>query len=110
MEYDTTLADRAYSLASSWDSARSLSRSELAKKFSKADLAGFSSNQIVLFLETLGTQKTYDKAVVEAVEEAYRFNENANPEIKVRLVVLSAFPDPTSFLYRFTRRVIGMQS
>lgn len=84
MEYDTTLADRAYSLASSWHSSRSLSSAELAQKFSSADLHGWSATQIVLFLETLGTQDVYGKETVEAFEGIYGFNANANPEIKVR--------------------------
>lgn len=84
MEYDTTLADRAYALAASWDASRSLSPAELAKKFAAEDLSDFSANQVVLFLETLGAQKVYEKEVVEAVEGVYGFNEKANPEIKVR--------------------------
>lgn len=98
MEYDTTLADRAYSLASSWHSSRSLSPSDLAQKFSSADLHGWSATQIVLFLETLGTQDVYGKETVEAFEGIYRFNANANPEIKVRcssrLAVTRSCSDP----------------
>ncbi|GAA5957633.1 hypothetical protein JCM8115_001380 [Rhodotorula mucilaginosa] len=84
MEYDTTLADRAYSLASSWHSSRTLSDADLARKFSASDLQGWSATQIVLFLETLGTQDVYGKETVEAFEGIYGFNKNANPEIKLR--------------------------
>ncbi|GAA5993250.1 hypothetical protein JCM10908_004532 [Rhodotorula pacifica] len=84
MEYDTTLADRAYSLASSWNSSRSLSPSDLKSQFSSSDLDGWSSTQIVLFLETLGTQDKYEKKTVETFEDVYGFNANANPEIKLR--------------------------
>ncbi|GAA5863563.1 hypothetical protein JCM3774_006527 [Rhodotorula dairenensis] len=84
MEYDTSLADRAYSLASAWNDSRTLSASDLANKFSPSDLHGWSATQIVLFLETLGTQARYGKEAVEAFEGIYRFNANANPEIKLR--------------------------
>lgn len=87
MEYDTTLADRAYSLASSWHSSRTLSDADLARKFSASDLQGWSATQIVLFLETLGTQDVYGKETVEAFEGIYGFNKNANPEIKVRFML-----------------------
>lgn len=83
MEYDTSLADRAYSLASAWHSSRSLPAADLAAKFSASDLHGWSATQIVLFLETLGTQDRYGKETLEAFEGIYRFNANANPEIKV---------------------------
>lgn len=83
MEYDTTLADRAYALASLWNSSRSLSPSDLASKFSKSDLEAMSSTQIVLFLETLGTYDKFKEKVVEAVETAYGFDVSADPEIRV---------------------------
>lgn len=83
MEYDTTLADRAYALASSWNTSRSLSPSDLASKFSKSDLEGMSSTQIVLFLETLGTYDKLEEKVIEAVERAYGFDASADPEIRV---------------------------
>lgn len=41
MEYDTTLADAAYSLAAKWDDARK--KGEMA--FSKSDLESFTSSQ-----------------------------------------------------------------
>ncbi|BGP27644.1 Leucyl aminopeptidase yscIV [Rhodotorula toruloides] len=84
MEYDTTLADRAYALASSWNSSRSLSPSDLANKFSKSDLEGMSSTQIVLFLETLGTYDKFEEKVIEAVEKAYGFDASHDPEIRLR--------------------------
>lgn len=84
MEYDTTLADRAYALASSWNSSRSLSPSDLASKFTKSDLEGMSSTQVVLFLETLGTYDKFEDKVVEAVQKAYGFDSSHDPEIRVR--------------------------
>jgi leukotriene-A4 hydrolase len=51
MEYDTTLAEKAYALATRWDKSRGLEASTLP--FSAQDLDGFSSNQtgIVSVLE-----------------------------------------------------------
>ena len=60
MEYDTSLADAAYSLASRWSSSRTASLPDLAARFSKSDLEGFSSTQVVVFLETLEGEEAFD--------------------------------------------------
>jgi len=85
MEYDTSLADVAYSLASSWDSSRSLPREELVKKFSKSDISDFQTNQVIVFLETLAGEESFEKnqEAVKAMNEVYELLENRNPEIKV---------------------------
>jgi len=44
MEYDLTLAWKAYQLAEKWDSAREIETPEL--DFQESDLKDFSSNQI----------------------------------------------------------------
>jgi len=93
MEYDTSLADAAYSLSSRWASSRFASPAELAERFSKADLELFSATQVVLFLETLEEEDAFEREkgshVVEGLEKAYGFEANKNPEIRVRLISLS---------------------
>ena len=44
MEYDLTLAEKAYKLAERWDAARNKDESQL--DFKDTDLKDFSSNQI----------------------------------------------------------------
>lgn len=85
MSYDTSLADNAYTLAASWDSARSFAASELDKRFSKKDIDGWSATQFVLFMETMGTYPSFEKErhAVEALDRAYGVMANKNPEIKV---------------------------
>lgn len=85
MEYDTSLADVSYALASSWDHARSLSREELLKKFSHADIADFQTNQTIVFLETLVNKDSFEKnqETIKVMNELYGFLDTKNPEIKV---------------------------
>jgi len=85
MEYDTSLADVSYSLASSWDSARALPREELLKKFSQADIANFQTNQTIVFLETLVNKDSFEENqdAIKTMNEAYGFLGSKNPEIKV---------------------------
>lgn len=96
MEYDTSLADAAYSLASRWSSSRTASLPDLAARFSKSDLEGFSSTQVVVFLETLEGEEAFDGGsnVIEGLEHAYGFEANRNPEIKVRLSLCLCLPLP----------------
>ncbi|GAA5901564.1 bifunctional aminopeptidase/epoxide hydrolase [Sporobolomyces salmoneus] len=91
MEYDTSLADASYALAASWDSARSLPREELVKKFSKADIEKFQTNQVIVFLETLAGKDSFEKnqEAIEVMEEVYGFLETKNPEIKLRNFLVS---------------------
>ncbi|BGP20088.1 hypothetical protein JCM10213_002662 [Rhodosporidiobolus nylandii] len=87
MEYDTSLAQACYSLASRWSSARALPKEALLKQFSKDDIKDFSATQTVVFLETLGSQDKYDpkeSAVVETLGEVYGLMESHNPEIALR--------------------------
>ncbi|GAA5967502.1 hypothetical protein JCM3765_004689 [Sporobolomyces pararoseus] len=91
MEYDTSLADACYSLAASWDSARSLSREELLKKFSKTDISKFETNQVIVFLETLANKDSFEKSpeVIKAISKLYGFLDTKNPEIKFRWFLVS---------------------
>jgi len=83
IEYDTSLAQRAYDLAIKWDSSRKEAVSTL--KFSEYDLDGFSSNQIVVFLETLQTLSALPATHIRYMSETYStFNSTGNAEIRSR--------------------------
>jgi leukotriene-A4 hydrolase len=82
MEYDTTLADKAYALAKKWDAS---AKDGDTAGFQKTDLDDFSSNQTVVFLETLDAK--YDalpEKHLELMNELYGFNETTNAEIRLR--------------------------
>ncbi|KAM0754058.1 hypothetical protein T439DRAFT_322944 [Meredithblackwellia eburnea MCA 4105] len=81
MEFDTSLADAAYSLAARWDKSRDASS---FPDFSAQDLDKFSSNQVGLFLDTLFNYPTLGKPVIEALNENYSFDGQGNPEIRLR--------------------------
>ncbi|GAA6059566.1 hypothetical protein JCM10212_000622 [Sporobolomyces blumeae] len=91
MEYDTSLADAAYSLASKWDSSRSLSRGDFEKTFSKKDIEAFQTNQIIVFLEKMAEKDSFDKNhdAVEVMGKVYDLLDTKNPEIKLRWFVFS---------------------
>lgn len=63
-QFDTTLADDVYLLADKWISKSKLftSESEFFEEFSSNDIVNFSSNQIILFLDTLvhGYSKSHE--------------------------------------------------
>ncbi|GAA6008260.1 hypothetical protein JCM10207_000057 [Rhodosporidiobolus poonsookiae] len=87
MEYDLSLAQACYDLASSWSSSRGLPHSELTARFKPSDLDGWSATQVVLFLETMGAADAFTEhggVVVETLGEVYGVRENKNPEIQLR--------------------------
>jgi len=54
LEYDTSLAEKAYVLADRWDTSRTIHDvSQL--DFKESDLEGLDTNQIIVFLERLQT-------------------------------------------------------
>ncbi|GAA6010636.1 hypothetical protein JCM11491_003004 [Sporobolomyces phaffii] len=91
MQYDTSLADECYKLASSWDSARALPREDLLKTFSESDIAEFQTNQIIVFLETLVGKDSFEKnqGTIETMNEIYGLLDSKNPEIKLRWFLVS---------------------
>eukprot|EP00042_Codosiga_hollandica_P053495 m.701133 g.701133 ORF g.701133 m.701133 type:complete len:607 (+) comp58710_c0_seq5:46-1866(+) len=78
-EYDTSLADTAFQLATRWTAAQAP-----FDQFSAGDLAGFSSLQTQVFLDALLQQPPFTHAVIEALNNAYKFNEARNAEIRLR--------------------------
>lgn len=85
-KYDTSLADDAHALAKKWNMARK----DTSVKFSPEDIKGFSSNQIVVFLEKLDEEvDRFEKSMVELMEKNYRFNGTNNQEIRLRWYSIS---------------------
>ncbi|KAG8941943.1 hypothetical protein FRC04_003902 [Tulasnella sp. 424] len=84
VEYDTTLAQKAYDLAKAWNDSRSTPPSDL--KFSQSDLKDFSSNQIVVFLETLQSLSPgLPGSHLRLMSKTYSsFNTTGNAEIRSR--------------------------
>ena len=80
MKYDTTLADAAYNLAQRWDAARNGSK----HTFARQDLEDFTSNQVVVFLETLERYPALPADLLREMEQVYNFNTTGNAEIRLR--------------------------
>ena len=79
MQYDTSLADKAYDLAKRWDAARKEGR----MSFDAKDLKGFSSNQTVVFLETLEDYDALPGSYLKEMERCYGFDGTGNAEIRL---------------------------
>ncbi|KNZ48379.1 hypothetical protein VP01_570g6 [Puccinia sorghi] len=70
----------AYALARKWNKARS----DASVKFGPEDIEGFSSNQVVVFLEKLDEEvDRFPESIVEMMERNYRFNGTNNQEIRL---------------------------
>ncbi|KAF5377203.1 hypothetical protein D9615_006474 [Tricholomella constricta] len=83
MKYNLTLAQQAYALAAQWDAARSTADvSQL--KFTPADLEGFNSNQIIVFLERLQSYAQLPLAHVRHLSALYGLGATPNAEIRFR--------------------------
>lgn len=78
MEYDTTLADKAYALAEKWATAAQKG-TDPKEAFSKEDLKEFSSNQTVVFLETLESKDVVlSSNYLKTMNELYGFDGTGN--------------------------------
>ncbi|KAF8809387.1 zincin [Phlegmacium glaucopus] len=93
MEYDLTLAQKAYALAEKWDSARKTEASKL--DFKESDLKDFSSNQTVVFLERLQSYPPLPSHLVILLGDLYKLNKTLNTEIRLRFYRV-ALSDPSS--------------
>jgi len=80
IKYDTSMADKAYDLAKRWDAARK----EDTIDFSAKDLEGFSSNQTVVFLETLESYDSLPPKYLREMNKCYGFDDTENAEIRLR--------------------------
>lgn len=82
-DFDTTLADQCYALASQWED---LASSNPSTSFDPApsDIASFSSTQIVVFLESLQSASTpLPPALIERMAATYAFTARATRNIEV---------------------------
>ncbi|CDU23791.1 related to leukotriene-A4 hydrolase [Sporisorium scitamineum] len=84
MEYDTTLAEQAFSLASRWiqviEGHTSLERAH----FTREDIKGWNANQVVVFLERLHSGPKVPLAITQKLDEAYEFSKATNGEVLLR--------------------------
>ncbi|PPQ82164.1 hypothetical protein CVT24_012554 [Panaeolus cyanescens] len=96
MEYDLSLAEAAWALAARWDSARTSDPEKL--KFSKSDLDGFNSNQIVAFLERLQSFQPLPSPLLAAFKATYNHLAiTSNAEIRLRYYQVALADSKSSF-------------
>ncbi|TIB91004.1 hypothetical protein E3Q06_00076 [Wallemia mellicola] len=89
LDYDTSLADVAYSLAEKWNNQRDSEVDHLKEVFSEGDIHSFNSNQKVVFLEKLQSYPTFKKTIPEALATVYGFDKAQNAEIRFRFYMLA---------------------
>ncbi|KAH9836660.1 metalloprotease [Rhodofomes roseus] len=94
MQYDTTLAEQAYTLATKWDASRHTSDVS-SLPFTESDLDGFGSNQIVVFLERLHSYPALPGTHITFMGNLYKLSSTTNAEIRLRFYEV-AFLDPQS--------------
>jgi leukotriene-A4 hydrolase len=92
MEYDTALAQHAFSLAVRWDASRS---SDKLSQFKETDLEEFSSNQKVVFLERLQLYSPLPSFHISHLGTLYQLSSSSNAEIRLRFYEI-ALRDPAS--------------
>ncbi|KAF8242426.1 leukotriene A-4 hydrol [Wilcoxina mikolae CBS 423.85] len=83
-DFDTTLVDVCYALAQCWESIDSAQFQP-----NPADIAGWSSGQLVVFLEAItDLALPLSKESVEIMKDAYKFLESENAEILSRFLTV----------------------
>ncbi|KAG8961519.1 hypothetical protein FRC03_005284 [Tulasnella sp. 419] len=109
INYDTSLADKAYDLAHRWDESRHISDPSKLD-FSAADLEGFTSNQIVVFIEKLQSlPQPLPTSHIRHMNKTYpSFNDTGNAEIRSRWYELVLASDAgKDFLHDAEKWVVG---
>jgi leukotriene-A4 hydrolase len=82
-DFDTSLADVCYSLASKWESRLTEQRQKFQPQAS--DIKGWTANQVVVFLEQLqGLKKSLKPEDIRLMAAEYGFTKSANVEILSR--------------------------
>lgn len=84
MEYDTTLAEQAFSLASRWIQVIEGQVSLESARFKKEDIKGWNANQVVVFLERLHSGPKVPVAITQKLDEVYEFSKATNGEVLLR--------------------------
>ncbi|CAE6490640.1 unnamed protein product [Rhizoctonia solani] len=108
MEYDTTLANKAYELAAKWDESRTAEVGDLP--FSAKDLHDFSSNQTVVFLERLQRYDPLPAPHIKFLGDQYSLDTTLNGEIRLRwygLALSAQAPAPLEWSTRAAEWVVG---
>ncbi|KIY73540.1 Metalloprotease [Cylindrobasidium torrendii FP15055 ss-10] len=82
MKYDTTLATKAYDLASRWDAARTKEVADL--DFSAKDIESFSSLQSTVFLERLAALDALPGDHIIQLGSLYGYSRTLNAELRSR--------------------------
>lgn len=106
-DFDTTLADQCYALASQWEDLAASSATSFTP--SADDIKDFSSTQIVVFLETLQSASTVlPPHLIEKMSSTYAFSasKTSNIEVLSRFYVLGLQSRTTS-LYQPTAELLG---
>lgn len=79
-DFDTTLADVCYNLASKWEEADPKTFEPNIK-----DIQGWKANQVVVFLDQLlASDKPLDKNLVQAMGKTYGLEKSSNVEVVAR--------------------------
>ena len=84
MEYDTTLAEHAYALATRWIKVITAPGKAENEKFGANDIKGWNTNQIIVFLEKLHAGPRVPPPMVKRLDDAYGFSNAKNGEILLR--------------------------
>ncbi|QRV76953.1 leukotriene-A4 hydrolase [Ceratobasidium sp. AG-Ba] len=108
IDYDTSLAEKAYALAAKWDESREKDAGELP--FSAQDLDGFNSNQTVVFLERLQGLPPLPASHISRLGEAYSLDTTMNAEIRLRwyaLALSAQAPAPAEWATRAAEWIVG---
>ncbi|KAK0431183.1 hypothetical protein EV421DRAFT_1854688 [Armillaria borealis] len=87
MEYDASLATKAYSLAERWDASRTTEVSKL--DFKSDDLNSFNSNQTAVFLERLQSYPPLPSDLLTHLGSLYGLSTTHNAEIRSRFYLLA---------------------
>ncbi|KAI0685548.1 hypothetical protein BC835DRAFT_1289940 [Cytidiella melzeri] len=82
VKYDTTLVTAAYDLAARWNKARD--SSDPKSSFSASDVEAFSSNQKVVFLQTLRSYPPLPSSHIDAIAELYKVSTSPNVEVRLQ--------------------------
>jgi len=102
MEYDTSMADKAYDLAKKWDTARKEGKMD----FKESDLDRFSSNQTVVFLEAMEAYDTLPANYLKEMNKCYKFDTTENAEIRLRWYNVALAGDGKDFKYAAAKWVV----
>nr|CDI51130.1 related to leukotriene-A4 hydrolase [Melanopsichium pennsylvanicum 4] len=84
MEYDTTLAEQAFSLANRWIQVIEGRESVDSAHFNKEDIQGWNANQVVVFLERLHSGPKVPLAITDKLDQVYQFSKATNGEVLLR--------------------------